>query len=384
VTLRAKGTADRWAFFRRVTALARKETLHVLRDVRVVYMAFGMPILLLLLFGYAVSFDLDRLPIALIDRDQTPASRAYAAALVSSGAFVVTDRPTNPDEVEASFREGALKVGVLIPKGYERSIARGGAAEVQVLLDGADGTTTGIALGHVVGVTQAQTMALISQSGANVSLPVEARTLMLFNPAMKSVLFVVPGLIALILAIMAVLLTALTVAREWERGSMEQLFSTPVRRVEVVIGKLLPYLAVGLIQVLIVTTLGAWLFDVPVRGSVALLFACSTLFLAGMLGQGLLISVVTRNQQVATQVGIITSLLPTLLLSGFLFPVENMPVALQVLATILPSTHFIVILRGILLKGNGLLVLWPHMAALTAFALVMIALSTFRFRRRLA
>jgi ABC-2 type transport system permease protein len=141
---------------------------------------------------------------------------------------------------------------------------------------------------------------------------------------------------------------------------------------------------VGLIQVLVVTTLGAWLFHVPVRGSVALLFACSTLFLAGMLGQGLLISVLTRNQQVATQVGIITSLLPTLLLSGFLFPVENMPLALQVLATILPSTHFIVILRGILLKGNGLLVLWPHMAALTAFALVMIALSTFRFRRRLA
>jgi len=384
VTRRARGPVDRWALPRRVAALAHKETLHVLRDVRVVYMAFGMPILLLLLFGYAVSFDLDRLPIALIDRDQTPASRAYAAALVSSGAFVVTERPTDPDEVEASFRGGALKVGVLVPKGYERSLARGEVAQVQVLLDGADGTTTSIALGHVVGVTQARTMALIAEGGVSLSLPVEARTLMLFNPAMKSVLFVVPGLIALILAIMAVLLTALTVAREWERGSMEQLFSTPVRRVEVVLGKLLPYLAVGLIQVLIVTTLGAWLFDVPVRGSVALLFACSTLFLAGMLGQGLLISVLTRNQQVATQVGIITSLLPTLLLSGFLFPVENMPLALQVLATILPSTHFIVILRGILLKGNGLLVLWPHMAALTAFALVMIALSTFRFRRRLA
>jgi len=207
---------------------------------------------------------------------------------------------------------------------------------------------------------------------------------MLFNPGMRSSLFVVPGLIALILAIMAVLLTALTVAREWERGSMEQLFSTPVRRVEVVVGKLLPYLAVGVIQVLLVTALGAWLFDVPLRGSVALLFASSILFLTGMLGQGLLISVLTRNQQVATQVGIITSLLPTLLLSGFLSPVENMPLALQAIAMILPSTHFIVILRGILLKGNGAEVLWPHIAALAAFASVMIGVSTARFRRRLA
>lgn len=165
---------------------------------------------------------------------------------------------------------------------------------------------------------------------------------------------------------------------------MEQLFSTPVRRVEVVVGKLLPYLAVGVIQVLLVTALGAWLFDVPLRGSVALLFASSILFLTGMLGQGLLISVLTRNQQVATQVGIITSLLPTLLLSGFLSPVENMPLALQAIAMILPSTHFIVILRGILLKGNGAEVLWPHIAALAAFASVMIGVSTARFRRRLA
>ncbi len=372
------------AFFRRVLALSHKEILHILRDVRVVYMAIGMPVLLLLLFGYAVTFDLDRLPIALVDRDQTPASRAYAAALVSSGAFSVEDRPHSPDDIEASFRRGSLKVGVLVPKGFERSLARGEEAEVQILLDGADGTTTNIAMGHVVGVTQASSAALIAQSPTSLSIPIEARTIMLFNPTVKSALFVVPGLIALILAIMAVLLTALTVAREWERGSMEQLFSTPVRRVEVVLGKLLPYLAVGLIQVLIVTTLGAWLFDVPVKGSVTLLFACSALFLSGMLGQGLLISVVTRNQQVATQLGLVTSLLPTLLLSGFLFPVANMPLALQAVATILPSTHFIVILRGILLKGNGIDVLWPQMIGMAAFAVVVIGLSTLKFRRRLA
>ena len=374
----------KWAFVRRVLALARKESLHILRDIRVVYMAFGMPLLLLLLFGYAVSFDLDRLPIALLDYDQTPQSRAYATSLVSSGAFAIVASPNDPNEIEKSFRHGAVKVGVVIPKDFGRSLARNETAEVQILFDGADGTTTSIAMGHVAGLTQTLTMDLIKNSGARITLPFEARTLLLFNPTMKSVLFVVPGLIALILAIMAVLLTALTVAREWERGSMEQLFSTPVRRVEVILGKLLPYLVVGLIQVLLVTSLGAWLFDVPVHGSVALLFFCAALFLAGMLGQGLLISVATRNQQVATQLGIVSSMLPTLLLSGFLFPIENMPLALRIIARILPSTHFIVILRGILLKGNGIDVLWQNMAAMAGFAALMIVLSTVRFRRRLA
>jgi len=372
------------AFARRVAALSRKEVLHIVRDVRVVYMALGMPVLLLLLFGYAVSFDLDRLPIALIDQDQTPSSREYAAALSASGAFAIVAHPREAPEVERAFRHGSYKVGVLIPPGFERTLARGESAQVQVLLDGADGNTTSVALGHVVGVTQAQTAALLQESGTGLLLPIDARVVMLFNPGMRSGLYVVPGLIALILAIMAVLLTALTVAREWERGSMEQLFSTPVRRVEVVLGKLLPYLGVGMVQVLLVTTLGAVLFDVPIRGSLVLLFACAALFLAGMLGQGLLISVVTRNQQVATQVGLLSSMLPTLLLSGFLFPVENMPVVLRVIATILPATHFIVILRGILLKGNGVGVLWPDMLALAAFAVVMLALSTARFRRRLA
>jgi len=346
-------------------------------------MAFGMPVLLLLLFGYAVSFDLDRLPIALLDYDNTPQSRSYAMSLVASGAFTVVANPMDPAEIESAFRRGQLKVGVVIPKGFGRSLTRNETADVQILLDGADGTTTSIAMGHLVGATQAQTMAIIASRLPSTQLPIEARTLMLFNPTMKSAYFVVPGLIALILAIMAVLSTALTVAREWERGSMEQLFATPVRRIEVIVGKLLPYVVMGLIQVLLVVTLGAWLFDVPVHGSVALLFGCAALFLGGMLGQGLLISVVTRNQQVATQLGIVSSMLPTLLLSGFLCPVDNMPLALRVIARILPSTHFIAILRGILLKGNGIDVLWPHMAAMTAFAAVMIVLSTLRFQRRL-
>jgi len=206
---------------------------------------------------------------------------------------------------------------------------------------------------------------------------------MRFNPAMTSAWFIVPGLIALILSIMAVMLTALTVAREWERGSMEQLFATPVGRLEVIIGKLLPYVVLGMVQVLLVVTLGTVLFGVPVRGSLVLLFGAALLFLIGMLAQGLFISVATRNQQVATQIGVVTSMLPTILLSGFMFPVANMPMPLQLLAAVIPSKYFIQVLRGVMLKGNGIDVQWPNLAAMAVFALVMIGLSSAKFKRRL-
>jgi ABC-2 type transport system permease protein len=271
----------------------------------------------------------------------------------------------------------------VIPHDYGRKLARSEVAESQILLDGADGTTTSIALGYAMGVSQAETRRALEGSGLVPQFALQDRVRLRFNPGMKSAHFIVPGLIALILSIMAVLLTALTVAREWERGSMEQLFATPVGRLEVILGKLLPYVVLGMIQVLLVVTLGVYLFELPVRGSVALLFGAALLFLIGMLGQGLFISVATRNQQVATQIGVVTSMLPTLLLSGFLFPVENMPPALQALSAVIPSRYFIVVLRGVLLKGNGFDVLWPNFAAMALFALVMILLSTVKFRRRL-
>ncbi len=367
----------------RTWALARKETIHIVRDVRVIYMALGLPVVLLALFGYAVSFDLDRLPIGVVDEDQSPASRRLVEAMTASAAFHVEARLRDPAEVAERFRRGELKAALVIPRGLGRSLARGERAEAQMLLDGADGMTTSIALGYAAGISQAETQRLLSESGLVLEPPLSVRARVRFNPGMRSARFIVPGLIAVILSIMAVLLTALTVAREWERGSMEQLFATPVRRVEVIVGKLLPYVAIGMVQVLLVVTVGAWLFGVPVVGSLGLLFGAAWLFLTGMLGQGLLISVITRNQQVATQVGMISSMLPTLLLSGFLFPIENMPAFLQLISRVIPGRYFIVTLRGILLKGNGMDVLWPQFVALGVFALVMIALSSGRFRRRL-
>jgi ABC-2 type transport system permease protein len=371
------------AMVRRTLALSRKEIIHIARDVRVIYMALGMPIVLLVLFGYAVSFDLDRLAVGVVDQDASPASRRLVEALTASGAFTVKERLPSPDAIEPLFRSGNLKVALVIPKDYGRKLARSEVAESQILLDGADGTTTSIALGYAMGVSQSETRRALEGSGLVPQFALQDRVRLRFNPGMKSAHFIVPGLIALILSIMAVLLTALTVAREWERGSMEQLFATPVGRLEVILGKLLPYVVLGMIQVLLVVTLGMYLFELPVRGSVVLLFSAALLFLIGMLGQGLFISVATRNQQVATQIGVVTSMLPTLLLSGFLFPVENMPPALQALSAIIPSRYFIVVLRGVLLKGNGFDVLWPNFVAMALFAGVMILLSTVKFRRRL-
>ena len=346
-------------------------------------MALGMPVVLLILFGYAISFDLDLLPMGLVDQDSSPASRRLVQSMTASDAFEVTEVLNSPEQVEDRFRAGELKVALVIEKGYGRRLARGERASAQLLLDGADGTTAGIALGYAAGVGQAENLRILRREGRLPDLPIEGRIRARFNPGMESARFIVPGLIAMVLAIMAVLLTALTVAREWERGSMEQLFSTPVGRLEVVLGKLLPYLVIGMVQVLMVVTLGTYLFDVPINGSLSLLFSVSFLFLACMLGQGLLISVITRSQMVSTQVGIISAFLPTLLLSGFMFPISNMPWPLQFLSSVVPARYFIEVLRGIMLKGNGLEVLWSQVLSLAGFALVMVVLSTVRFKRRL-
>jgi ABC-2 type transport system permease protein len=212
----------------------------------------------------------------------------------------------------------------------------------------------------------------------------EARTFTRFNPEARSAVFLVPGITAYVLAMIAVLLTALTVAREWERGSMMQLFATPVGRLEIVLGKLLPYLVLGVVAVLLVIAVGGWVFDVPFRGSPLALAVLSCLFLIGMLGQGLLISVVTRNQMVATQTATMSSMLPSLLLSGFVFPIENMPWPLQWLSRAVPARYYVAGLRGVLLRGNGLSELWPEAALLALFAFVVLALATARFQRTIA
>ncbi len=369
---------------RRIVAIALKEVMHIFRDLGTLYFAVGMPLIMLVLFGYAISFDVDHIPVVVVDQDQTADSRQIVARLFSGPSFTRVGDLRTAEEIEPALRRRRASVGVVVPKGFSRALGRGETGTVQVLVDAADNATTQTVLASASRFT-----VVVDQELANKALgpspdPIEARVRALYNPSEKSALFLVPGLVAVIQTMMSVLLTALTVAREWERGSMEQLFATPVRRIEIVIGKLVPYFGVAMIQMLLVLAAGTWLFGVPIRGSIPLLFALSSLFLVAGLGQGLVISVLTKNQMVATQAAAVTSMLPAVLLSGFIMPIDNMPRPLQIVSNVLPVRHFMHAVRGIMLRDVQPRDLVKDALALTIFAVVVLAISTARFRRRIA
>ncbi len=367
----------------RVAAIAFKEVLHIRRDPRTLALGLAMPVVMLLIFGYGVSFDVDRIPLIIADQDRTEESRRLADAFVAAKEFRAVAGAT-PEEAQERFRQGGALAALVVPRGYGNHLARGEAGDAQLLVDGADPVTANNVLSKsdAIARSESQRRALLLMPAA--SPPLEVNVWTRYNPEARSAIFLVPGLAAYLMAIGAVLLTALTVAGEWERGSMEQLFASPVGRLDIILGKLLPYLGLGMLQLLLVIGVGASVFDVPVRGSPLLLLGAGLLFLVGMLGQGLFISVVTKNQLVATQAGALSSLLPSMLLSGMLFPIENMPWPLQALSRVVPARYLVNALRGVMLKGNGLDVLWPDLVALAIFGVVIVALATARFQRRVA
>jgi ABC-2 type transport system permease protein len=363
--------------------MATKETLHVLRDPRTLLLALAMPVLMLFLFGWGVGFELERIPLAVADRDRTEASRALATALTAAGELSRAGA-VDAEEAVGAFRRGEAVAVLVVPEGYGAAIARGERVGIQLLVDGADALAANQVLSKTDALVRAESRRLGGPDLAGRAPAVEVRVWTRYNPAGASALFMVPGLAAYLLAISAVLLTALTVAGEWERGSMEQLFASPVGRLEIVLGKLAPYLVLGMLELQLVVAVGSVFFDVPLHGSAALLFVLGFFFLLGMLGQGLLISVVTKNQLVATQAGALSALLPSLILSGMVFPIENMPLPLRVLSYAIPARHLVTAMRGVMLKGSGLAELWPALLALVLFAVAVLALATRRFDRRLA
>ncbi len=353
----------------RLMAIAAKEVLHVRRDVRTLLLAIVVPVVLILLFGYGIGFDQDELALTVVDQDQSQASRRFVRELTASGDLRVASTTFEVDDAMTALRRSDSVGALVIPPDFGT-----GHARVQLLVDGSDGSTATAFIGKATAL------------GGRVMLPprapaVRLHLLGMFNPAGRSAWFIVPGLAAYVVAVVAVLLTALTIARELEQGSMQQLFATPVGKVEIVLGKLLPYLGLGILAVALVLGTGFVVFEVPLRGSVLTLVAASLLFLVGMLGQGLLISTVTGNQMVATQVATMSSLLPSMLLSGFIFPIENMPPVLQGITHVVPARYFVTTLRGVLLRGNGVEVLWPQLAALALFAVAVLTLAVKRFSR---
>lgn len=368
-------------FFIRVLALAGKEVLHVQRDPRTLALALVMPVVMLLLFGYGVSFDIDHLPVALVDQDRTSFSRNLARDFYASQEMVPAPAADGLADPADLLRQGRALGILTIPAGAERDLLKGERVVLELAVDGRDGPTANQLLAKADAVVRTAGAKLAGRSGAP---PLIVNVSTRFNPEARSAMFLVPGLAAYLMALAAVMLTALAIATEWERGSMEQLFASPVGRLEIILGKLAPYLVIGALQMLLVVSVGTWVFEVPIRGNVAVLFSAGLLFLIAMLGQGLLISVLAKNQLVATQAGALSSLLPSLLLSGFVFPIENMPRVLQLLSSIIPARYMVHALRGVMLKGAGMAELWPDFVAMGAFALFIVTMATARFHRKLA
>jgi len=366
--------------FRRVRAIAKKEILQIRRDPMSLAMAFLMPAMLLFLFGYAITLDVDHLTTMVYDLDRSLLSRELVASFRESGYFTVIAEAGRPEDIDHALDTGKARVALSIPYDFSKNIKTGKSADLQVIVDGSDANTATIALGYVSAVTSlfSQTMGM----GRNRTL-IDPRIRVWYNPELKSRNFIIPGLIAVIMTVIAALLTSLTIAREWERGTMEQLISTPVTTRELILGKLIPYFLIGFMDMALSVLIGTLLFGVPLRGNIFLLMALSGIFLFGGLSLGIVISISARSQLLASQISMIATFLPAFLLSGFLFAISNMPIPLQVITYVIPARYFITILKGIFLKGSPLQFLTVETVLLTVFGLAVFALANRKFKKRI-
>lgn len=372
----------------RVWAVARKEFTHILRDPRSLGMAIAIPMLLLVLFGYALTLDVDNVPLVMWDQSESQASRELISHFQGSRYFSLKGYVRNYPEVERAIDSGHALVALIIPPDFARRIESGRAASVQSIVDGSDSNTATIAMGYadVVTLTYAQNVAIEEMrrtAGRTVQAPLDLRPRAWFNADMESKNYIIPGLIAVIMMVIAALLTSLTVAREWETGTMEQLISTPVKATELILGKLLPYFAVGMLDVLLAVLMGEFLFRVPLRGNAALLFAMAAIFLAGALSLGMVISIVTKSQLLASQLAMVLTFLPSFLLSGFMYAISNMPEPIQWITHVIPARYFVALLKGIYLKGVGLEVLAVEAGLLALFGALMVTMAHLKFKKRL-
>jgi ABC-2 type transport system permease protein len=364
----------------RLRAIARKEIIQLRRDPRSLAMAFLMPAALILLFGFAITFDVRDIRLGVLDRDRTQASRDLVQAFTSSGYFVRATDPRDDREATELLQHGRVRLVLVIPPGFARALAGGGSAEVQAAVDGGDANTAAIALnyaGAIVGAWSAD--ATLHGRVVTPALAVESRVW--YNEELKSSNMIVPGLVAVVMMVVAAMLTSLTIAREWERGTMEQLAATPVHRVEVIIGKLLPYLLIGFVDVLVAIALGVGVFATPFRGNPVWLLGTTFFFLLGSLGLGIFISAAVKSQVLATQTAMIATYLPSLLLSGLMFDIASMPLALRVVSHLVPARYFITVTRGVFLKGVGPDVLWPQGLGMILFAAIGLGLAVRAFRK---
>jgi ABC-2 type transport system permease protein len=373
---------------RRLAAVARKETLHLVRDWRSLTLALAIPLLLILLYGYALTLDLRNVPTVVWDQSRSPESRELLSLYHSSPYFSVRGYHDSYAELQQALDGGRAMVALVIPADFAAKVLVNKPVKIQILGDGSDANTSRLAMNYAatIATIYARTVASIHlrQNGrGELEQPVLLVQRSWYNPGLRSQNVLIPGIIALVMIVIAALLTSTTIAKEWETGTMEQLVSTPLRGPELIFGKIIPYFCIGMIDVTLAVIMGKWIFQVPIVGNTALLFLMSSLFLIGALFFGMLLSIKLKSQVLANQLAIITGFLPTLLLSGFVFAIENMPLPLQFLTYIVPARYFIAIMRGIYLKGIGLEILWLNALFLFIYGTIMMIAANRKFSFKL-
>jgi ABC-2 type transport system permease protein len=352
-------------------------------------MALALPILMILLFGYALTLDVDRIPTIVYDSDQSPESRELISRFQGSRYFLIMETAQDHRTIEQAIDQNRCMLGIAIPQDYARKLLTGKNPQIQLIFDGSDSNTASIALGYANGIVQPLMVELRTRTqkkpGAGLSKsPIDARLRIWYNSQLKSKNYIVPGLIALILMIIGALLTSLTLAREWEMGTMEQLLSTPLRPAEIALGKMSAYFVLGVIDMLLTVFVGVVIFQVPQRGSYIFLAVSGCLFLIGALFWGILLSALTRSQLVAYQLSMVTSFLPAFLLSGFVFAIENMPIPIQVVSHLFPTRYFVTILKGIFLRGVGMEALLLEMGLLSIYAVAVFLIVLKKLKQKAA
>lgn len=371
---------------RKVRAVARKEFYHLIRDFRSLYLAFAIPLLLILLFGYALSLDVDHVKTVVVDFDRTDLSRDFLSRIEASPYFDVIAYVPNIREVTRYLDHGLATMAVLIPPDFTANIRSDRDAPIQVLFDGSDPNIAGISSGYLTKIVSDYNSGLLrsflDRSGQeSIHPPVEGRIRVWFNEELESRRFIVPGIIAIIIMIVGAILTSLVIAREYENGTMETILSIPLNAMEFLAGKAIPYFLIAMMDVFVAILMGQILFGVVIKGSFWLFLAAASLYLAVALSLGFVISVVTKSQLVANQVAILVTYLPSLLLSDFVFPIENMPKALQAVTWFVPARYFIDILNGLYLRNLGFSYLWTSFAVLAAMAVLLFG-TAFRILKR--
>lgn len=373
--------------FRRMLTVARTEWIHNIRDVRSLFVVAALPVVLLLLYGYGISFDIDNIPFAVWDQDGSETGRDFIERFRSNRYFNLHEVLQDRHRADELLDSGEVVFVMVIPPDFGSDLGAGRHVDVQILMDGADNTRGQSARGYIESLVSEYSADLateyLSRSGAKMNVPFTVAPTILFNPALESRFFIVPGLIAVILALLSSLLTSTCIVRERELGSFEALVVSPAGAAEIMVGKILPYVLIAFVDVLLCIFIGWAVFGVAPVGSLIFLALVGGLYLSACLAIGLFFSAIAHSQQFAIVLTMMTTMLPTILLSGFVFSYRSMPFALRIISNMIPATHFLVIIRSIYLKGAGPFVLWPHIIVLLVFTVLLVAAAARAFRKSL-